>query len=145
MPMSELNDKLPQLAEGTAKIKLPGGIVGKACYVLIAVCGALAAIVISIRTEAIGYAAIAAILVLVPLVLRRVFRFADANPELATMDGAEIVSFKRLELAQKGMGTIKVLPSDSPEEDVPLPPSEQLYISLPDPVPEDRPELKGAV
>jgi hypothetical protein len=142
--MSELNDKLPQLAEGTAKIKLPGGIVGKACYVLMAVCGALAAIVISIRTEAIGYAAIAAILVLVPLVLSRVFRFADANPELATMDGAEIVSFKRLELAQKGVGTIKVLPSDSPEEDIPLPPSEQRYISLPDPVPDDRPELKGA-
>lgn len=140
--MSNSDDSIHQFAENTAKIKLPGGIVGKTCYVLMAVCGALAAIVIAIRTESIGYAAIGALVIIVIWALNRVFRFADANPELATMDGSEIVSFKRMQLAQKGYGPIEALPAESPPGTVELLPAEQDMALLPDQSPTEKKTLE---
>ncbi|MGA7274641.1 MAG: hypothetical protein WBX14_07330, partial [Candidatus Udaeobacter sp.] len=80
--MTKIEETIHKYAEGASKVKLPGGIVGKSCYVLMAVCGALAAIVAAIRTAEIGYAAIAALLIIVIWGLRRLFAFADANPDV---------------------------------------------------------------
>ncbi len=59
--MSDDEQKIRQMIEGAARVKLPGGIVGKASSVLIAFCAALASIVVAIRSPGIGYAAIAAL------------------------------------------------------------------------------------
>lgn len=120
-------------------MKLPGGIVGKTCYVLMAVCGALAAIVASIRTEAIGFAAIVALLVLVIWGLRRAFQYADANPDVALMEGAEIIAYRRLQLAQKGVGNLPDAPPVSPEGAETLPSPQDIEVALlPDPEPSEQ-------
>ena len=126
-------------------MKLPGGIVGKTCYVLMAVCGTLAAIVAAIRTEAVGYAAIATLLIIVIWGLRRLFQFADANPDVAMMEGAEIIAFRRMQFAQKGVGTLPDSTPESSEPDAkPLPAAEQAAIPLPDPLQLEQPKPKRA-
>lgn len=124
-------------------MKLPGGIVGKTCYVLMAVCGALAAIVASIRTEAVGFVAIAALLVIVIWGLRRAFQFADANPDVALMEGAEIIAYRRMQLAQKGLGNLPDVTPVSPEGADMLPSPHDIEVAmLPDPNPSEAPALK---
>lgn len=120
-------------------MKLPGGIVGKTCYVLMAVCGALAAIVASIRTEAVGFVAIAALLVIVIWSLRRAFQFADANPDVALMEGAEIIAYRRMQLAQKGLGDLPdAIPVSAEGADRPPSPHDIEVALLPDPEPDSQ-------
>lgn len=124
-------------------MKLPGGIVGKTCYVLMAACGALAAIVVAIRTEAVGFAAIGALLVLVIWGLRRAFQFADANPDVALMEGAEIIAYRRMHLAQKGIGSLPDAPAETPEGADRLPAPQDVEVAmLPDPEPVEVPKPK---
>lgn len=130
------NDIIKQSTEGASKIKLPGGIVGKTCYVLMAVAGSLAAIVVAIRTEAVGFAAIGTLFVIVLVVFWRLINFAEKHPEVAILEGAEFLRYQQIELARKGAG---VLPSSPPEPSDPtgmLPSPHDIEMAmLPDPEP----------
>ena len=106
----KLDDYIRKLTRGTSKVKLPGGIVGKTCYLLMAVAAALAAIVAAVHTESVGFAAIAAIVIIVLPLTWRLIGFAERHPDAAILEGGEWVAYQ-IQLAQKGVGE---LPMDIP-------------------------------
>jgi len=105
----KIEEHIRQLTEGTAKVKLPGGIVGKASYVLIAFCVALASIAVAIRSPGIGYAAIGTLAVIVPAIIWRLIRFAERHPAPAILEGAEYIAYQQIQLAQKNVGELPPL------------------------------------
>ncbi len=131
----KIEEHIRQLTEGTAKVKLPGGIVGKTAYVLIAFCVALASIAVAIRSPGIGYAAIAAITIIVPSVIWWLIRFAERNPAPAILEGAEYVVYQQIQLAQKNVGVLPPSPSEPPAAEPTLLPSQAEAIQAPDPLP----------
>lgn len=134
--MSDDEQKIRQMIEGAARVKLPGGIVGKASSVLIAFCAALASIVVAIRSPGIGYAAIAALAVVVLTVIWLLIRFAERHPATAILEGAEYVAYQQIRLAQKDVGDIPPSPDESPvSEPLPLLPADAEAAKSPDPPP----------
>ena len=137
------DDIFRQSTEGASKIKLPGGIFGKVCYVLMTTAGALAAIVGFIRTPEIGYVAISVLLIIVLPTIWRLIRFAEKRPEVAILEGAEFLRYQQIELAQKGVGALPdspPVPSDSQDA---LPTPEEIKTAkLPDPEPRDSSKRK---
>ena len=132
------DDIIKQSTEGASKIKLPGGLVGKTCYVLMAVAGSLAAIVVSIRTEAIGFAAIGALFVSVLVVVLRLIHFAEKRPEVAILEGAEFLRYQQIELARKGTGVLPTSPTEPSDSADMLPSPHDIEVAmLPDPEPSE--------
>ena len=126
---------------GATKVILPGGIVGKTSYVLIAVCAALAVIAGAIRTEPIGYAAIGALAVIVLPTIWRLIRFAERHPERALMEGGEYLAY--VHLAQKGRGEFAPSPEELPTaEATQLLPEITEAAQRPDPLLIDQPKPK---
>lgn len=99
------------------------------------VSGAGAAIAWAAGDPGVGYAAIGMIGLIVLFALWRMFRFADAHPEVAILEGAEFLRWRELEMAQKGKGMISVTESESPDAtDLTLPESRKAAaLELPDP------------
>ncbi|MGD0536014.1 MAG: hypothetical protein ABSC03_00065 [Verrucomicrobiota bacterium] len=137
-----VQDPIRKFTRGSAKVKLPGGIVGKTCYLLMAIAGALAAIVAAVRTESIGFAAIGALTLIVLPTVWRLIGFADKHPDAAILEGGEWVAYQ-IQLAQKGIG---VLPDAPPEAAVPEPDHldalEIEAIQTPDQLPLEAPKQK---
>lgn len=127
--------------EGASRVKLPGGIVGKTCYVLMAVAGSLGAMVVAIRSEIIGYVAIGALTLIVLPTLRRLFQFAERHPQVAILEGSEYIEYEQIQLAQKGVGTLPPSPAAPATESLDLPPAERAALQLPDPV-QEKPRLR---
>ena len=129
-------DIIKQSTEGASKIKLPGGLVGKTCYVLMAAAGSLAVMVASIRTEAVGFVAIGTLFVLVLVVVLRLIHFAEKRPEVAILEGAEFLRYQQFELARKGVGVLPSSPPESPDSTEKLPSPHDIEVAmLPDPEP----------
>lgn len=131
----KIEEHIRQLTEGTAKVKLPGGIVGKASYVLIAFCVALASIAVAIRSPGIGYAAIGTLAVIVPAIIWRLIRFAERHPAPAILEGAEYIAYQQIQLAQKNVGELPPSPDEPPSaEPLPVLPAQLEAAKAPDPL-----------
>ena len=125
-------------------MKLPGGIVGKACYVLMATAGSLAVICASTRTETVAYVAIGALLLIVLPVLWKLIHFAERKPEVAILEGAEFLAYQHMiSLAQKGIGALPEAPPETPEpSDILILPADIEAARLPDPPPTSPPKRR---
>ena len=92
-----------------SKIKLPGGVVGKVCKVLIFIALAFAAIAWSVKVVWVSIAALAMLFILCFIILWRLVSFADRNPQAAILEGAEFLMHEQLRLGTK---TNPKLPTD---------------------------------
>jgi hypothetical protein len=92
---------LQSILRNTSKIKLPGGMVGKVCKVLIVVALSIAAIAWSVRILWVSALSIVLIFILVFVMLWRVVNFANKNPQAAILEGAEFLLYSQLMLGTK--------------------------------------------
>jgi hypothetical protein len=97
-PMDVDLDKVLQRVSG---VKLPGGVVGKICVVLIVASICILGLALATRNEWISVAAIVAIFLLVFSLLWRLINFADRNPQAALFEGAEFLLHEQILAASK--------------------------------------------
>ena len=104
---------LDKILSSVSKIRLPGGVVGKTCVVLIVIALAMAAIAWSVRVVWISAMALIFIFVLCGIMLWRLITFADRNPKAALLEGAEFLLHEQLlKLGKKDDPTLTVDPKE---------------------------------
>lgn len=87
---------LEKLMESVSKVRLTGGLVGRVCTVLVVLIVCLAALGIASRNEwVIGGTILLLVVVALP-VIYKIISFAEKNPNVAILDGAEFVRAERL-------------------------------------------------
>ena len=122
--------KVLQTASG---VKLPGGIVGKICLVLIVASICIGTLASFSGNRWIIAGGIVAIFLLTFPMLWRVINFADRNPQAALLEGAEFLIHQRILLGSKSNPSIPletvVITEESREE---LPPGEEALVYEPD-------------
>lgn len=130
---------LQSILHTASKITLPGGVVGKACKVLIFISLAFAAIAWSVKVVWVSVAALAMLFLLCFVILWRLVSFADRNPQAAILEGAEFLMHEQLRLGTKASPELSAAAQDFVQETpVTLTPEEQETIQQPDP---DTPQL----
>ena len=102
----KIEEFLKQSTEGASKVKLPGGIVGKVSYMILASLGAIAVIGFATKSEVFGFIALGVIPFIVLLPVWWLIRFAEKHPEVAILEGAEFLVYHQIELARKGVGVL---------------------------------------
>jgi hypothetical protein len=131
---------LDKILERVSRVKLTGGLVGRVCTValvysvVIGVLGALS------RNEWVMGGAVVAILVIVFPMLWRVINFAEKNPQVAILDGAQFLKHEQLVLASKGVPEITVIPEAQIQEQPALPSPAQVASAN---KPDEQPALSG--
>jgi hypothetical protein len=120
-PGGALIDRLGSFAMsslGIDKIKIGRGVIGNLARVLVAleivcVVGIAAGVALGDHLIVVGSIATAAIAVL--LFCAAAFRFAHIHPDIALLDGAELVRVREIEMAARGM----IIPVSQPNETPP--------------------------
>ncbi|GEM_PF-3007780 len=115
---------LQKIIHNVSKIKLPGGVVGKICKVLIIVSLSMALIAWSVKLVWVSALALIFIFILCFIMLWRLINFADRNPQAALLEGAEFLVHEQLKLGMKGTPKLEVNPKDSIEP-IPNSPNEE--------------------
>ena len=122
------------ILHNVSKIRLPGGMVGKVCTVLIVVAIAMAGIAWTVKLPWVSALAIVLVFLLSFVMLWRVITFADRNPQAAILEGAEFLLHAQLMLGTKANPQITAVIQDYIEgQAVALLPDEQKRLLLPDP------------
>lgn len=96
--------------ESIQKIRLNGGIFGKAALVLIILIIAVSAVCLRLSTWWLILALMLPMMVIVLYNLKRLMDFAIANPHAAIMEGAELLQHEKLVHETKLLGPITPLP-----------------------------------
>jgi len=78
-------------------------VVGKTAYLAAAAILALGAIGWAIRDSYLAFVIACFILVLAGGALWRIFKYAEEHPESSLLEGAELIQWKQLEMAAKGL------------------------------------------
>jgi len=137
-------DKVLQRVSG---VKLPGGVVGKICVVLIVASVCILGLALVTKNEWISVAAIVAIFLLVFPLLWRLINFADRNPQAALFEGAEFLLHEQILAASKYEPVIPVrVDSLTEERPTELSPDDIAALNQPDDVqllPSPASEKKG--
>jgi hypothetical protein len=106
--------------ESLESVRLGRGVVGKATFALISI-AALLGVVASRLSTGWMLLAVAALGVAVFVVyLFRILSFAEEHPDLALLEGAELVKWKQIDVAAKGVGTLPSGPPIEAPKSVPL-------------------------
>ena len=115
--------------ESVKTIKLTGGIFGKTSLVLVVMCICITATTIKIGTWWFSLILMLPMMGLIFYALKRVLDFAEANPQAAIMDGAELLVHEKIVHGMKGNEPIDLtatvdhrpdlLIEDADREDVP--------------------------
>jgi hypothetical protein len=115
-------------AEALDRIRFGRGVIGRVTFVALAVFAILGIVAdrVSGNYFLIGIGAAAAVLFLV--FLFKVLDFAKKNPAIAVLDGAELITWRQLDLAAKGI--------PNPPAAVSLPDPDAL-LAIPPPLPQD--------
>jgi hypothetical protein len=112
-------DQISKWIEGATKIKFSGGVVGKVSFVLVA--ALVVTGVISWKAEIwwIPIAALAVVVIILFVALKLIW-FAEKHPHAALLEGAELLTWHQMEMAQKGKGILidTGRPIESPEAKV---------------------------
>src|SRR6266446_8098233 len=125
-------DKVLQRVSG---VKLPGGVVGKICVVLIVASVCILGLALVTKNEWISVAAIVAIFLLVFPLLWRLINFADRNPQAALFEGAEFLLHEQILAASKYEPVIPVrVDSLTEERPTELSPDDIAALNQPDDV-----------
>ena len=123
-------EKALQMASG---VKLPGGVVGKVCIVLIvaSICiGSMAGF--SGNMWIVGGGIVAIFLLAFPM-LWRLITFADRNPQAALLEGAEFLVHQQILLGTKANPAIPLsVEAITEEKSEEISPDEQALIHEPD-------------
>ncbi len=93
--MKEIFD-LGGIIKNVSKVKLPGGVVGKVCKVLIIVAVCMAVIAWSVKIVWVSLLSIVFMFILTFFMLWRLINFADRNPKAALLEGAEFLLHEQL-------------------------------------------------
>jgi hypothetical protein len=124
---------LQSIIRNVSKIRLPGGMVGKVCTVLIVVAVAIAAIAWSVKVVWVSVLALVLLFLLCFVMLWRVISFADRNPQAAILEGAEFLMHEQMMLGTKLNPQIRdVLEKYMEARPVVLPPGEDKQVVQPD-------------
>ena len=110
-----MTNSIDNAIQRVSKINLSGGLVGRVCTVIVVACVALGSIGVMAKSEWImGGAVVAILLVVIPLSLR-IIGFAEKNPGVALLDGAQLLKHEQLRLASKNKPEILVGPQTQRE------------------------------
>lgn len=123
-----------------SKVKLTGGLVGRVCSVLVVACLALGTVGALSKNEWIMGGSIVSIVLLAFPLLWRIINFADKNPGVAILDGAQFLKHEQMRLASKTTPEIVVLPSSQTADPSPVS-SEMLELGDEMPDPPEPPKL----
>lgn len=107
---------LDKVLQRASQVKLSGGLVGRVCTVLFVACIALGTIGALSKSDLIMGAAIAAIVLLLFPMLWKIITFAENNPGVALLDGAQLLKHEQLRLASKNEADILVVADLQREE-----------------------------
>lgn len=119
-------DQLSKWIEGATKIKFSGGVVGKVTWILVA--ALIATAVICWKAEIWWLPIVGLVVVLAILAVAfKLIIFAEKHPHAALLEGAELLTWQRMEMAQKDKGVLTDTGSS---------------IEVPSPKPLDEEELK---
>lgn len=130
--MFDLEKILPKVSA----IKLPGGVVGKTCAVLIVASISIGGLAAITRNDGIIVAAISAIFLMAFVLLWRLINFADRHPQAALLEGSEFLLHTQMVLGSKGNPVITIEPESNTEErPLHLPPEEQAQLNQPEAAP----------
>ena len=88
------------------RIKLPGGVVGKICWVLVVFCISVTTLAAFTKSDWIIAGAVASMFLLAFPLLWRLINFADKNPQAAILEGAEFLMHQQLVLGTKENPTL---------------------------------------
>ncbi len=102
---------LNKIIEKASSVKLPGGVFGKTCTVLIVVSLAMFGIAWTARNVWISSAALIMIFILVFIMLWRLINFANKNPQAAILEGSEFLLHEHMQLAAKGIPHLPKIPT----------------------------------
>jgi hypothetical protein len=135
---------LDKVLQKVSSIKLPGGVVGKVCAVLIVVSVCILGIAVVAKNDWVIVGGILAIFVLAFVMLWRLINFADKNPQAALLEGAEFLLHTQMVLGSKTNPVITVEAETITEErPIQLPPEEQAQLNQPEAVPALPPDNGG--
>jgi hypothetical protein len=121
-------------AERVSKIKLRGGVVGKLSTVLVVTACSMAVIAYAAANAWVSAAALLMLFTSVMWLGTRIINFADANPQAALFEGAELLAHEKLTLGMKGHPQVTVNPATNTTN--PLSPPETFppsFLELQDP------------
>ena len=122
-----------KLLQKVSSIKLPGGVVGKVCAVLIVASVCIGGVAAFAENDWVIVAGIVAIFLLAFPMLWRLINFADKNPQAALLEGAEFLLHSQMVLGTKANPVITVEPETITEErQVHLPPEELAQLNQPE-------------
>ncbi|MEW6667397.1 MAG: hypothetical protein AB1512_19505 [Thermodesulfobacteriota bacterium] len=125
---------LQSILSSVSKIRLPGGMVGKVCTVLVVVAICMAAISWSVKLVWVSALTAVLLFVLCFVMLWRVINFADRNPQAAILEGAEFLMHEQLMLGTKANPEIKAVIEEYTEAHVvTLSPAQEKNVLQPDP------------
>lgn len=130
----EKSFNLQSMLQHVSNIRLPGGMVGKVCTVLIIVSLSMSVIAWSVKLVWVSVLAIILLFLLCFVMLWRVISFADKNPQAAILEGAEFLMHEQLMLGTKANPEIKAAIEKYAEAHVvTLSPIEEKKVLQPDP------------
>lgn len=105
---------LSQMIGSVSKVKLPGGVVGKVCTVLIFIAIAMAAMAWAAHMVWVSILGIVLLFILAFFILRRLIAFAEKHPHAALFEGAEFLAHEQMQIAMKSGPVLTGLPPSPP-------------------------------
>ncbi len=118
MADNDILKRFGSIAETVESIRLAPGVVGKTAYAAIAALAVLGVVAWRLSNPVL-LAGVAFLAVgLFGVYVRAILRFAAQHPDLALLEGSELLLWRRMDLAAKGVGVIPagplVVDPDSP-------------------------------
>lgn len=128
-----MNYDINQILQNAFSVKLPGGVFGKTCTVLIVVSLSMTGIAWTAGNIWISSAALAMIFILCFIMLWRLINFANKNPQAAILEGSEFLIHKQMELAAKGIPHLPKIPNLYTEDKpIQIEPEQLQSLNMPD-------------
>ena len=122
-----------KVLQNVSAIKLPGGVVGKVCAVLIVASICIGGVAAISKNEWVIVAGIAAIFLLAFPSIWRLINFADRNPQAALLEGAEFLLHQQMVMGTKTNPVIPLQPEAITEErPAELPAEERALLNQPE-------------
>jgi hypothetical protein len=91
-------------AEGVDRIRLARGVVGKSTYVAVATMGVLSVAAYGLKANPIGLLIVGfGAIVLFCVYFFGIMFFASKNPNLAFLEGAELIHWRQMDISAQGM------------------------------------------
>jgi hypothetical protein len=101
--LTELLDRAGIKVGGLDRIRLARGVVGKSSYVALSAMLALAVAAWGLKGNAALLSLAGIILFLFVVYFVGIIRFANRNPGLALLEGAELIQWRQMEISAQGM------------------------------------------